>query len=219
MKEVIAFFDLDKTILSSNSASGWLQREFKEGHLGTRQLLWSLWYLTLYNIGKKDVSAFLLQAAQWTKGESEQDFIDRIDRYWKEEVFSSIRSSARMAIAEHQAKGHRVVLLSSALEYLGQRVAMELNIPEIECNQLLVCDGVFTGRMREPLCFGEGKIAYARRSIERYKARWEHCYFYTDSYSDLPLLERIGFPVAVTPDPRLKTAATQRGWTVEMWED
>jgi phosphoserine phosphatase len=77
--------------------------------------------------------------------------------------------------------------------------------------------GCFTGRAVQPLCLGEGKVTRARVLAEAHGFRFEDATFYSDSISDLPLLERVGEPVAVNPDPRLRRVAERRGWRIERW--
>jgi phosphoserine phosphatase len=67
------------------------------------------------------------------------------------------------------------------------------------------------------LCFGAGKLGYAEAYARERGVSLSDCWFYTDSYSDLPVLERMGHPVMVNPDPRLRREAERRGWPVEWW--
>ena len=77
--------------------------------------------------------------------------------------------------------------------------------------------GLFTGRFVEPLCLGNGKIVRARRFAEEHGFTLAEAAFYTDSYTDLPLLEVVAEPVIVNPDPRLERLAKKRGWRIEEW--
>ena len=65
--------------------------------------------------------------------------------------------------------------------------------------------------------FAEGKVVRAERLAERLGFRLADAIFYSDSVSDLPLLERVAVPVAVSPDPRLRRVALARGWRIEVW--
>ena len=85
--------------------------------------------------------------------------------------------------------------------------------------QLLVVggDGKLTGKVEHPLCFGHGKLVRARRLAEELGFKLEEAVFYTDSITDLPLLEAVGERVCVNPDPRLRRLARARGWKIERW--
>src|SRR5262249_61938344 len=77
--------------------------------------------------------------------------------------------------------------------------------------------GAHTGRPVGRLCFGAGKLEYAEAYAQQRGVSLSDCWFYTDSYSDLPVLERLGHPVVVNPAPRLRREAERRGWPVEWW--
>jgi phosphoserine phosphatase len=74
--------------------------------------------------------------------------------------------------------------------------------------------GLFTGRLREPLCIDDGKVHWASTLARELGVRLDECTFYTDDVGDVPLLELVGEPVAVNPDPRLRRVAVRRGWRV-----
>jgi phosphoserine phosphatase len=74
-----------------------------------------------------------------------------------------------------------------------------------------------TGTFERPLCYGAGKLERARALVHSLGSTLEQAVFYTDSITDLPLLEAVGQPVAVNPDPRLRRVARRRGWPIEDW--
>src|SRR5262249_51808803 len=75
----------------------------------------------------------------------------------------------------------------------------------------------FTGKPSLPLCLGDGKVTRAEQLAKQCGFHLRDAVFYTDSVSDLPLLSRVGEPVAVNPDPRLRRIAERRGWRIERW--
>jgi phosphoserine phosphatase len=83
------------------------------------------------------------------------------------------------------------------------------------CTHLESREGRLTGEVIPPVCYGQGKVVWAERFATEEEVDLSASYFYTDSISDLPLLERIGQPVAVNPDPRLRRVALNRGWPIE----
>ena len=74
------------------------------------------------------------------------------------------------------------------------------------------------GRVIEPVCFEEGKIFWLEQFIEDREIELARSYFYTDSVTDLPLLEIVGHPVVTNPDPMLYRAAIKRHWPVRFFE-
>jgi phosphoserine phosphatase len=86
------------------------------------------------------------------------------------------------------------------------------------CSELeLDLERRFTGRIIEPLCYGLGKIERSKKIAEREGFSLEDATFYSDSITDLPLLEVVKAPIIVNPDRRLRKIAQQRGWPIEVW--
>jgi phosphoserine phosphatase len=77
-----------------------------------------------------------------------------------------------------------------------------------------VVDGRLTGRFEKPLCYHEGKVHYARRYAANHDIDLSKSYFYTDSNTDLPMLEAVGHPRIINPDPRLARIARKRDWII-----
>ncbi|HEY1099304.1 MAG TPA: haloacid dehalogenase-like hydrolase, partial [Myxococcota bacterium] len=93
-----------------------------------------------------------------------------------------------------------------------------LQIDGFLANRFVAVDGVFTGEAYRPLCFGPGKVEHAAVVADKVGVALADCAFYTDSASDLPMLEAVGEPVAVDPDPWLRRIAQRRGWRIERWD-
>jgi HAD superfamily hydrolase (TIGR01490 family) len=152
------------------------------------------------------------------RGASVDEVTQRTRDFWLEEVVETIRPGARRAIDRHRERGDLVVILTSSSSYLCASVMTELPLEIALCNRLQEVDGYFTGALEEPICFGEGKVSHARRLVEQEGIELSNCSFYTDSYSDLPVMELVGCPVAVHPDPRLARLARRRGWQIVDWD-
>src|SRR5207253_10099589 len=124
-----------------------------------------------------------------------------------------LRPAMAATVAAHRRAGHLLVILTSATRYLAEPVAADLGIEHLLVTQLLVRDGRFTGEAVRPVCYGEGKIYWAERFATAQGVDLGRSYFYTDSITDLPVLERVGEPRIVNPDPRLRRVSgfTMRG--------
>lgn len=214
----IAFFDLDRTIVSCNTATLWTRREVRLGHMSRWQALRAAWWIGLYHLGAAAMEDAIERAVATLAGVREDSIRTRSLALWQEEVVALVRPGARTAVARHRARGDRLVLLTTSSNYLSEPVTAELGLDEYVCNRFEVVDGVFTGVPVRPLCFGAGKLRYAREVAARAAVELSACAFYTDSFSDLPLLAAVGEPVAVHPDPRLAREARRRGWRTELWD-
>jgi HAD superfamily hydrolase (TIGR01490 family) len=214
----IAFFDLDKTIIRSNSAKGWVRREFRDGHIRLRDMIKASGWLFLYGIGKSDMEESIRSGAELLAGSTEASIQLRCVKYWEEEIRFEIREKARIAISKHRNQGDILVLLTSSSNYLADLVAKELQIEHVLCNTFQSEDGVLTGTANEPLCFGRGKVVHAQKLAKNLGASLDRCYFYTDSFSDVHVLRTVGYPVVISPDVRLRREAISRGWPLEQWD-
>lgn len=214
----IAFFDVDKTILAVNSARLWVRREFQTGRLSLKDAARAAWWTGLYELGFARIETVIEDAVRTLKGQKESDLVERVEIFYDEEVHRTIRNGARDAVHRHRQAGDHIALLTSSSLYLAKKIGTAIEADYNLANEFEVDNqGVFTGTPVLPLCYGPGKLIHARRLAEKLTIPLQDCHFYTDSFSDLPVMEHVGFPVAVHPDPRLKRVALRRGWPIEKW--
>lgn len=136
-----------------------------------------------------------------------------------EQVRPSIYPAARAALASDRANGYRLVLLSGELDVALAPVAAELGFDDLLCNRLVYRDGVASGDVVAPLLAEREKAAAIRRICQAHGTVPAMARAYSDSLSDLPMLEEVGEPFAVNPDPRLRRVAQSRGWPIMNWRD
>lgn len=120
-------------------------------------------------------------------------------------------------IREHRRAGHRVLLLTGALDVVVEPLAELLEV-EVDCARLLVRDGRLTGDLKAPPAAGEARAALLAEYTSRHGLDLAESFAYADAISDLPMLEQVGTPVVVNPDARLSQVGNQRGWRIEHWE-
>ena len=213
-----AFFDLDGTLTRENTGRLWFRRERAEGRLRLGQAMEAGFWLGLYSVGLMRADTALSRAVGTIKGVSEAELGQRIARFYAEEVAGTFAPGGLQAVREHQAKGEPVVLLTAASTYLAGCVLAELNLDGALALGFRTDEaGAFTGELVLPACYGAGKVDHALAWAAARGIDLRDCAFYTDSITDLPMLERVGTPVAVHPDPRLLRVARQRGWPVLDW--
>ncbi|MFZ5479145.1 MAG: HAD family hydrolase [Myxococcota bacterium] len=214
----IAFFDLDRTLLSVNAGALWVKREMRLGYISRWQATRAAVWIAGYHLGYARVERVLEDAIATLAGTREEDIHARSMAFYREEMAGTYRPRAREVVERHRARGDALALLTSSSIYLTRPVAEELGIEHALCNRFEVADGVFTGRPLGPLCFGPGKLEHARALADRLGESLADASFYTDSASDLATLEAVGSPVVVHPDPTLARIARKRGWRVESLE-
>lgn len=215
---IAAFFDIDRTIIEVNSGRMWLVKQLRSRSMRKREALRFLGWLVLYYLGKIDFDAAILKSMERYRGISAAQLEQEVAEWFQCAIFPRICRQARAQIAEHRAQGHEIVLLTSATRLSSRTLQVELGADHLLCTELEVSDdGVLTGGVVFPTCYGQGKVWWAEKLALSLGLELEHCFFYTDSISDLPMLERVGKPKVINPDVRLRRIAKQRGWPIENW--
>jgi HAD superfamily hydrolase (TIGR01490 family) len=215
MPQTIAFFDMDHTVLRDSSGVLYMRYLRGRGEVSRWSLLRSYWYAALYKIGWFDYPAVAVKLAQTAFDQDEAETRVLCQRFFDELMVQYVAEEAVQRMREHRAQGHLVTLITASTPYVAGPVAAHLGIEEYLCTRMEVVDGRFTGRVHLPSCYGADKVNYAQAFAIRHGGDLAGAYFYSDSLSDLPLLEAVGHPVAVNPDPRLKRLAVVRGWPIE----
>jgi HAD superfamily hydrolase (TIGR01490 family) len=210
----LALFDLDGTLLDGDHDVQWALHLAAKGIVEEAPIHR---FLAEYSRGHLDVEAFCAyQVAPLAAHPPERL------RAWRAEFFEQrirprLRPWARDALEGHRARGHTVALVTASSRFLTEPTAAALGVGELIATEFEQRDGRFTGRLRPPPCFREGKLVHLERWLAARGARWsdvEASWAYSDSHNDLPLLARAQRAVAVTPDERLAGEARARGWTV-----
>ena len=117
----------------------------------------------------------------------------------------------------YRQAGDLLVLLTTSSAYAAEAARRQFALHEVLCTRYEIRDGRFTGAIVDPVCFGVGKVTLAEALAGRLSIDLDRSSFYTDSVTDLPMLERVGHPRAVNPDGRLAREARRRGWPVLDW--
>lgn len=204
---------MDYTILDASSSLLYVKYLRRRGHLKRRQLLRVGWWAILYKFSAMDLVAIMPKILSFANTLNARETFEQAQTWFKDMVAVHIAPKAVQQIREHQQHGQRVAIISASSQFAVQPVAHALGL-DFLCTQLEIKDDQLTGRVFEPVCFGVGKIYWAKQYAEQHAAQLSDCYLYTDSYTDRPLLEIIGHPVAVNPDPRLKRLARRRRWPI-----
>ncbi|GAA2396463.1 HAD-IB family hydrolase [Mycolicibacterium llatzerense] len=211
-----AFFDLDKTVIAKSSTLAFSKPFFNQGLLNRQAVLKSTYAQFL----------FLMSGADHDQMDRMRSYLTNMCTGWDVEQVKSIVSEtlhdivdplvfaeAANLIADHKLCGRDVVVVSASGEEIVAPIARELGADHSMATRMVVEDGKYTGGV-DFYCFAEGKV----QAIEELAARegyvLEHCYAYSDSITDLPMLTAVGHPAVVNPDRALRKEAVARGWPV-----
>jgi HAD superfamily hydrolase (TIGR01490 family) len=218
-RRVGAFFDMDKTLICENSGSLYMQYRYARGEISGMDLLRGAGAYLQYKIGMLDLEAWAKDMMLQFRGQKEADLEDEAREWFAESIARTIYPEAERLVREHLAAGHVVAIVSGATKFVVRPLAARLGIEHFLYTRLEVEGGLFTGRVEEPICFGEGKIYWLQQLVEEQDIDLARSWFYTDSITDRPLMDLVGHPVAANPDPILYREAVRRSWPVRFFED
>ncbi|MFV1365833.1 HAD-IB family hydrolase [Mycolicibacterium elephantis] len=211
-----AFFDLDKTVIAKSSTLAFSKPFFNQGLINRRAVLKSAYAQFL----------FLMSGADHDQMDRMRSYLTNMCAGWDVEQVKSIVgetlhdivnplvfAEAADLIADHKLCGRDVVIVSASGEEIVAPIARALGATHAMATRMVVEDGRYTGEIAF-YCFGEGKAEAIRQLATREGYALEHCYAYSDSITDLPMLEIVGHPTVVNPDRALRKEAAARGWPV-----
>jgi HAD superfamily hydrolase (TIGR01490 family) len=218
---IAAIFDLDGTLYTGHIVQG-ITRHHRVHqvkrlplyfYMATHMALWPLWRWGLLSeaIFRELWTRHLGWTVRgWTHQEAAAAFTWVVEQY----VQPLVRPEIMKHVRDHQAAGHRVILVSGTLAPLLTEIGRHLRIEEMVGTPLILRAGRYTGTCELPVCQGLGKVSRLKAYLGDDSIIWSESYVYADSYTDLPLLEQVGYPVAVYPDDELAVHAQDRGWEI-----
>ncbi len=215
----VVFFDLDKTLISRSSGELYLKVMREQGLVRKRDMARIIAASVLYRFNLLNPEDIMERFTSRFQGSSEQEMIDFCQHWFHTTVRQYLYTEAIERVRKHREQGHLLALLTAATPYIAEPAAGYLGIEHVLCTRLEVKDGLFTGNLIKPLCHGKGKLFWARQFCEDHGIDLFASYFYTDSSSDLPMLEAVQHPVPVNPDPFLRWVARKRRWAVERFTE
>jgi|GEM_PF-3656390 len=213
----VAFIDVDRTIFSVNSGNILVWKAFTGKLMGINQLLKAFWYAVLYRLRIGNASDIIDKMALWTEGVKAEEFEKLCQKifetYLKKKIRPEIINEVKILIED----GIKPVILSAALSAICKPTALILDIQEVICSELAVINGKYTG-------FPQGKINYAEEKLSRVidyckqnKINLNDASCYSDSFSDIPVLQSVGLAFCISPDKRLRNKAKKMNWKILDW--
>ena len=209
-----AFFDLDKTVIAKSSTLAFGKPFYKGGLVNRRAVLKSSFAQFVY----------LLQGADEDSMDRMRDYLKTLCAGWPVETVNAIvaetlhelidpmvYAEAVALFDEHRAAGRDVVIVSSSGEEVVGPIGDMLGVDHVIATRMVVEDGRYTGEISF-YAYGEGKAVAIRELADERGYDLSQCWAYSDSFTDRPMLEAVGNPVAVNPDKALRRHAAEQGW-------
>jgi HAD superfamily hydrolase (TIGR01490 family) len=216
MPKSAAFFDLDRTLMSGSSAYIFRKACYRAGVLPFPRLLGDAYNAMLVRVfGPTDEKSEALRARilEGVAGHGVATF-KAFAPSLTDELLARVRPEAQALLDMHQEAGRDVYIISASPVEIVSELARALDIAGGLGTESEIVDGVYTGRLAAPFCYGEGKAEVVRNLAAERGYDLSACYAYADSASDLPILQLVGHPVAVNPDRSLLSVAHRRGWPI-----
>ena len=211
-----AFFDLDRTLIAGSSAFVFARAARDAGYIRIQDFLPDVVRALKFQlVGSSDESSHSVRDRILSRvgGMNQADLVG-LNELVLPELLGLIRPEARALLDQHHAAGRETWIVSASPIELVEPLAIALGMTGGIGTKGEVDNGVYTGRLDGPFCYGEGKAQAITTLANERGIDLANSWSYSDSMSDIPMMEIVGNAVAVNPDAELATLSRSRGWPV-----
>lgn len=211
----LALFDLDNTLLNGDSDHGWGMYLAKIGVVDpVEQKSKQDYFYEQYLSGTLNILEFceyqfeilaktpLKKLEEWHEG------------FMEEIIEPMIVSGKASLLNQHREAGDDILIITATNDFVTTPIATRLGVDTILATTAEFIDGRYTGKVSGTPCFQDGKITRLKAWLKKNNRPFKDSTFYSDSVNDLPLLEMVDTPIAVTPDDRLRSHALKHHWKI-----
>jgi putative phosphoserine phosphatase/1-acylglycerol-3-phosphate O-acyltransferase len=214
-----AFFDLDGTLVAGFTAVILTQERLLRRDMGVGELLSMVQAGLSHTLGRIEFEDLIGKASAALAGRVLDDLEEVGERLFNQRIESRIYPEMRELVRAHVARGHTVVLSSSALTIQVNPVARFLGISNMLTNKFETNeDGLLTGGVLKPILWGPGKAAAVQRFAAEHDIDLKDSYFYADGDEDVALMYLVGNPRPTNPEGKMAAVAKRRGWPILRFE-
>ena len=211
-----AFFDLDKTVISRSSSFALGKPMYQAGLVSRAQLLRGAYAQLVFQVlgaderrMEKAKNAILELTRGWEQGQLE----DLVREVVIEVIDPFVYQEALDLMAEHRTAGRKIYIVSTAAEEIVRPLAEHFGANGVVATRAELIEGRYTGKLSF-YAYGQSKADAIRSLAKRARINLSKSYAYSDSLTDIPMLEAVGHPFAVNPSRELRKEAESRGWEV-----
>lgn len=213
---VAAFFDLDKTIISRSSTLAFGPSFYRYGLISLGDAMRSALAQALFRYtgaGHQRMEKIRDQVSQLCRGWPADRVGEIVTRHLEDLIVPLVYAEARALLTEHRGAGQDVVIVSTSGQEMVGPIGALLGASSVIATRMEIAEGRYTGNF-EFYAYGEAKAERVRQLAAERGYLLPDCYAYSDSITDLPMLEVVGKPRVVNPDRALRRIAAQRGWPI-----
>jgi HAD superfamily hydrolase (TIGR01490 family) len=211
MSELI-IFDLDNTLIEGDSDRNWGQFLVEEKLVSEDYLLESEKFYNSYYDGNLDIDSFLNFCLKPLKNNQMDKLIDIRKKFIDTKIKPIIRDKAMIAVLGEIKKNNKVVIATATNSFVTRPIAELFSVKELIATEFEIINNKFTGKVKGVPCFREGKLDKVNEWLKSHNYNLSDATFYTDSFNDLPLLEKSGKSIVVDGDDKLTLVAKENGW-------
>lgn len=216
----LAIFDLDNTLLSTDSDHAWGEFLLEQGAVDPieyRQA--NERFMADYNAGTLDINAFLAVALKPLAENTPEQLAAWHQQFMASKIEPHILPKAEELIARHRSRDDTLLIITATNRFITGPIAERLGIDHLIAVEPEMVDGHYTGKVSGVPSYREGKVTRLQAWLEDREITLDGAWFYSDSHNDLPLLEKVDNPVAVDPDETLRKLAEERHWRIMSLRD
>ncbi|MCX2952461.1 HAD-IB family hydrolase [Lentzea sp. NEAU-D7] len=221
MSRIAAFFDLDKTVIAKSSTLAFSRPFFQEGLINRRAVLKSAYAQFVFMLAGADADQMDRMRAHITAlaaGWDVEQIRGIVNETLHDIVDPLVYKEATQLIADHKAEGHDVVIVSASGEELVAPIAQMIGADYSVGTRMVVHEGRYTGAV-DFYCASDNKAVAIKQLAAEHGYDLTKSYAYSDSVTDLPMLEVVGHPTVVNPDRGLRRIAVEKDWPVQQFVD
>jgi HAD superfamily hydrolase (TIGR01490 family) len=214
-----AFFDLDNTVIQGASLFHLAKGLYRRGFFPTRVILRGLWVQVYFRMVGREKAGHIDDARSVTlgfiEGHTVEELTEIASEVYEESIAERIWPGTRSLAQMHLDVGQQVWLVTAAPVEVAGIIAARMGLTGALGTTAEHRDGVYTGRLKGDLLHGPAKAEAIRALAHEHGFDLAHCFAYSDSYNDLPMLSLVGHPCAINPDGRLLAHAEEQDWQIQ----
>jgi len=215
---MLHIFDVDQTVVKKTTTEYFILTAMREGIIRFSQVSRLPFDWIKYMLARPDMD-FIENTVKKLAGIEKADLLRVSEKSFEKHIKPNIYSQAAGLITGALDRGDRVIFATSSFDFIIRPLEEYFGIKDSIACELEYSNGKTTGSLVGYSSFGSKKMTAAQAWFDKNGVRKEDVYFYSDSYTDIPLLEYCGYPVAVNPDRILLREAKTRAWKIMRFKD
>ncbi|NIH11922.1 MAG: HAD family hydrolase [Serratia symbiotica] len=215
----LALFDLDETLIDTDSASLWIRWLVAQGVAPAELELQEQQLMQLYYQGKLSMEDYMRATLAPLIGLNTQTVAGWVQRYIRSDILPRVYPTARQRLQWHRERGDYILVISANGEHLVAPIAEQLGTKGALAIGVEVVDNCFTGNTYGTLTYQQGKVIRLQQWLAQQPTlKFEQSYGYSDSINDQPMLQYVDSATVINPSKELGALAAEHGWQVCRWQ-